>query len=240
MHSNYKQDEAAIRSIISNNASATDPDSAIHLITYYENKRTSQLIMKNSKVDSDPLKKHGLVYRIICPENGCNHSYIGMTTTRLSKRLSVHLQEGNFFQHFRQHHGVLQRPALLENTSIIDRDQDRCPLRLREALHIMKLKPTLNITQETLLLPTNVRRTRPLRNEETIPVGIPVRTPAGPATNHNPEIPVGAAENDSQTLPSQNPREIPAETPAATPANPTANENVGILDAAEDPVNPPP
>ena len=59
-----------------------------------------------------------------------------------SKRLSVHLQEGNFFKHFRQHHGVLQRPALLENTSIIDRDQDQRRLRLREALHIMKLKPT--------------------------------------------------------------------------------------------------
>ena len=88
MHSNYKQDEAAIRNIISNNVSATDPDSAIHLIIYYKNKRTSQLIMKNSpRMDSDPLKKHGVVYHIICPEKGCNHSYIGMTTTRLSKRL---------------------------------------------------------------------------------------------------------------------------------------------------------
>ena len=160
--------------------------------------------MKNSpQMDSDPLKKHGVVYCIICPENGCNHSYIGMTTTRFSKRLSVYLQEGNFFQHFRQHHGVLQRTALLENTTIIDKDQDWRRLRLREALHIMKLKPTLNITQETLLLPTNVRRTRPPRDEETTPVEIPVRTPAGPTTNQNPEIPVGAAENHNQTRPSQ-------------------------------------
>ena len=167
MENNYKQDEAAIRNIISNNVSATDPDSAIHLIIYYKNKRTSQLIMKNSpQVDSDPLKKHGVVYHIICPENGCNHSYIGMTTIRLSKRLFVHLQEGNFFQHFRHHHRVFRRPALLENTSIIDRDQDRQRLCLREALHIMKLKPTLNITQETLLLPTNICRTRPPRDEE--------------------------------------------------------------------------
>ena len=190
MHSNYKQDEAEVRSIISNNVSITDPDSAIHLIIYYKNKRTSQLIMKNSpRMDSDPLKKHGVVYRIICPENGCNHSYISMTATRLSKRLSVHLQEGNFFRHFRQNHGILQRPALLQNTSITGRDQYRCRLRLREALHILKLKLTLSITQEVLLLPTNVRRTRPPRNKEIIPVGIPVRTPAGPATNHNPEIP---------------------------------------------------
>ena len=109
----------------------------------------------------------------------------------------------------------------------------------------MKLKPTLNITQETLLLPTNICRIHPPRNEEIIPMGIPVRTPAGPATNHNSEIPVGAAENHSQTRPSQtrppqNPEEILAEVPATTPANPTANENAGILDAADNPVNHPP
>ena len=71
MHSNYKQDEAEIRNITSNNVSATESDSAIHLIIYYKNKRTSQLIMKNStQLDSDPLKKHGVVYHIIWPENG--------------------------------------------------------------------------------------------------------------------------------------------------------------------------
>ena len=98
----------------------------------------------------------------------------------------------------------------------------------------MKLKLKLNITQETLLLPTNVRHTRPPRDEETTPVVIPVRTPAGPTTNQNPEIPVGAAENHNQTRPSQNSRRIPAETPA----NPAANENSGIADAADNPINP--
>ena len=97
MHKDYKKDEAIMRRIISSNVAATDPDSEIDLIIYYKNKRTSQMLMKNSpRVDEDPMKKHGVVYRIICPENGCTHSYIGMTTTRLSKRLSVHLQEGNF------------------------------------------------------------------------------------------------------------------------------------------------
>ena len=106
----------------------------------------------------------------------------------------------------------------------------------------MKLKPTLNITQETLLLPTNIRRICPPRDEETTTVGIPVRAPVGPTTNQNPEIPVGAAENHnqirpSQTRPSQNSREIPAETPA-TPAIPAASEHAEIPDATDDPVNP--
>ena len=86
----------------------------------------SQMLMKNSpRVDEDPLKKHGVVYRIICPEDGCTHSYIGMTTTRLSKRLSVHLQEGNFHQHYTRTHGELLRTTLLQAISIRD-----CPREL--------------------------------------------------------------------------------------------------------------
>ena len=58
MHSNYKRDEAVLREIINNNVSATDPDSVVNLIIFYRNRKTSQLIMKNSPpADSDPLKK---------------------------------------------------------------------------------------------------------------------------------------------------------------------------------------
>ena len=135
MHKDYKKDEAIMRKIVSSNGAATDPDSEIDLIIYYKNKRTSQMLMKNSpRVDEDPLKKHGVVYRIICPVNGCTHSYIGMTTTRLSKRLSIHLQEGNFHQHYTRTHGELLRTTLLQATFIIDRDSDRRRLRLKEAL----------------------------------------------------------------------------------------------------------
>ena len=123
-HPNYKRDETALKEIINNNVSVMDPGSKLNLVIY-RNRKTSQMIMKNSlRTDSDPLKKHGVVYQILCPANGCNHSYIGMTTTRLSKRLAVHLQEGNFYQHFMQHHGGLQRPQLLQSTSIIDKDLD--------------------------------------------------------------------------------------------------------------------
>ena len=130
MHVNYKRDEVALKEIITNNVNVTDPDSVLNLIIFFKNKKTSQLIMKNfPQMDSDPLKKH----RILCPLDGCNHSYIGMTTTNLSKRLAVHLQEGNCYQHHVRNHGALQRPLLLRRTSIIDKDTDRCHLRLREA-----------------------------------------------------------------------------------------------------------
>ena len=115
MHQDYKKDEAIIRRIINANVAANDPDSEINLIIYYKNKRTSEMLMKNCPwVDKDPLKIHGVVYRILSPENCCTHSYIGMTTTKLSKRLSVHLQEGNFYQHFIRTHGELRNPPFIK------------------------------------------------------------------------------------------------------------------------------
>ena len=122
MHVNYKRDEAVLKEIININVSATDSDSVVSLIIFYRNRKTSQLIMKNSPpAESDPLKRHGVVYQILFPANGCNHSYIGMTATKLSKRLAVDLQAENFHQHYVRHHRALQRPLLLQNTMIIDR-----------------------------------------------------------------------------------------------------------------------
>lgn len=202
MHNNYKQDEAALRNIISNHVTTTDPEAKIDLIIYYKNKKTAELLMKNSpKVDRDPLKKNGVVYQIICPENGCNHSYVGMTTTRLSKRLSVHLLEGNFHQHYSTQHGNLQRNTLLQSVNIIDTEQDRRRLRLKEALHIMRLKPSLNVTQETLLLPTNIRRNHPV-NHAPAPVGIPVRPLQNPPPDRNPVA--GAPQGPAIRPPPQN------------------------------------
>ena len=184
-----------LKDINSNNVSATDPDSVVNLINYYRNRKTSQLKMKNSPaVDSDPLKRHGVVCHILCPADGCNHPYVGMTTTKLSKWLAVHLQEGNFHQHYVRNHDALRRPLLLQSTTILDKDEDRRHLQLREALHIMHLKPTLNITQETFLLPTNIKRHQLINNKEPAAEGITVRAPASPAN-------VKAAENPAAPNP---------------------------------------
>ena len=204
MHNDYKKDEAIMRRIVSSNVAATDPDSEIDLIIYYKNKRTSQMLMKNSpRVDEDPLQKHGVVYRIICPENGSTHSYIGMTTTRLLKRLSVHLQEGKFHQHYTRTHGELLRTTLLQETSIIDRDSDRRRLRLREALRILQLKRTLNVTQETLLLPTNIRRNRPTAETTPAAEGAAVRAPElrAPVVISANQQPLGRGDEASQNIP---------------------------------------
>ena len=166
------------------------------------------MLMKNSPgVDEDPLKKPGVVYCIICPVNGCTHSYISMTTTKLPKRLSVHLQEGNFHQHYTRTLGELLRPTLLHASSIIDRDSDRRQLRLKEALQVLRLKPTLNVTQETFLLPTNIRRNCPAAKtapaaEGTVVRGPePERAPAAISTNQRPGRREDAASQNVPDLP---------------------------------------
>ena len=119
IHVNYKRNKKAFKEIINNNVTATDPDFVLNLIIYYKNKKPSQEIIKNSpQTDSYPLKKHGVVYRILCLADGCSYSYIGMTITKLLKRLAVHLQEGNLYQHYVRNHGILQRPLLLWSTTI--------------------------------------------------------------------------------------------------------------------------
>ena len=200
MHSEYKNDETVLRNLINNNVSAVDPDSVVDLIIFYRNEKTSQFFIKNSPpptphthpANSDPLKRHGVAYCTLCPVDGCNHSHIGMTTTKLSKRLAVHLQEGNFFQRYMRNYEALRRPLLLQSTSILDKDQDCRCLRRRDALPFMRLKPTLNVTQETFFLPTNVRKNMPNNHEVIAAEGAIVCEPEGPSAaeiRENPAAP---------------------------------------------------
>ena len=155
-HLDYKKDEAALRNIIDNNVHTTNDDTSINLCIYYKNMKTSQLLMRNNPAPrKEDLKQHGVIYSFSCQERGCPSSYIGMTTTTLSKRLSCHLLEGAIKQHFENaHNRKITRKEIVTSTEVIDRAQDVRRLRYLEALHIIKRKPSLNTTQEAKDLPT--------------------------------------------------------------------------------------
>ena len=120
-----------------------------------------------------------------------------MSSTRLSKRVSVHLQEGAVYQHYlREHGGRMQRQELISNVKVLDNDLDRQRLRYKEALYILQLKPTLNVTQETLLLPTTIRREprhNPEGNADEQEYTPPQNLTAPPT--HNPPIQAPANHN---------------------------------------------
>ena len=49
----------------------------------------------------------------------------------------------------------------------------------------MRLKSTLIVSQETVLLPTTIRRNRPINNQDPVAVEIIMRAPEDPAVNQN-------------------------------------------------------
>ena len=158
-HHAHKQDEKAIREIISDHLKPTSDEDEIKLIIYYKNRRTSSLIMKNNPSPiQDMIRQRNVVYHFTCPIEGCPQDYIGMTTTRLSKRISCHVQEGAIHNHMsRVHNRRPTRDQLIQATKIIDRESDCKRLRFLEALHILEKKPSINRTDEPLLLPTTLQ-----------------------------------------------------------------------------------
>ena len=169
MSSRYKDDERAIRRIITDNVFSTDPDKKVSLIVYYKNKKTSNMVMKNNPapVSRDPLKRTNVIYHFKCLVQDCPDSYVGMTSMKLSKRISCHVQEGAIIKHYlEEHRRPPTRNDLISSIKIIGSAPDNRRLRILEALHILSVKPSLNVTQETFLLPTNIRQTLPTHPTE--------------------------------------------------------------------------
>ena len=110
---------------------------------------------KNPAPRPDMIKRRNVIYHYQCPVVRCSQDYIGMTTMRLSKRISCHLQEGAIFNHLQRHHNTrISREQLINSISIIDQECDPKRLRYLEAIHILEKKPSINCTDEPLLLPT--------------------------------------------------------------------------------------
>ena len=69
-----------------------------------------------------------------------------MTTTALSRRLTMHLQSGAPKKHSLQAHSkILTREMLVNNTKIIRSESNFTRLQILEALLIQKLRPQINI-----------------------------------------------------------------------------------------------
>ena len=159
----HKQEERIMKEIIHKNVKPTDPNTRINLQIYYRNKKTSQLLLRNNTApEAVKTQKSHVVYRFTCNRGNCEvlpASYIGMTTTTLSRRLSYHLNAGAPKQHLRSEHGItLTRKMLEENTEIIDTCNDVRRLPVMEALYIKEFSPTMNIQASDLQALPSMRR----------------------------------------------------------------------------------
>ena len=150
----WKKDEKVIRDIVRKNVKPVQPEHSIRLKIYYKTPRTSSLIMQNSQQNTTTLQQTNVVYRFKCSTGDCatrNVYYIGHTTTSLSRRLTMHLQDGGPKTHLRDHHGMrLTRDLLTANTIILARRHDKRRLAVAETILIRDTAPIINTQTKTL------------------------------------------------------------------------------------------
>ena len=149
MSPSYQVDEKVIQQIVHSNVKPTKEDTKLNLRVYYKNKKVRDLIMKNNiNKDDNKLKKTNVVYKYTCPHEDCRlhpQEYISLTTTTLSRRLTMHLREGAPQHHTSQtHHKKITREDLTSNTTIMKSTNCRRRLPVIEALLIRREKPALN------------------------------------------------------------------------------------------------
>ena len=88
-----------LKTLIHRNILPTDPNKKIKLITYYNKFKTSNLVIRNNSSPSiGVLQKTNVIYKFKCPLGDCisdnnnnNNIYVGLTSTTLSRRLTITL-----------------------------------------------------------------------------------------------------------------------------------------------------
>ena len=146
----YKADERALRSIVRRHCRPVTQGDQLQLIIFYQNPTTRSLLMKNNPTrDTDLLKQTNVIYSYKCTLGDCalrpNCNYIGLTTTSLSRRITMHLQSGGPKTHSDTHHGHrLTRQDMTKNTSILDECSDVRRLHMLEAVYIRDRDPLIN------------------------------------------------------------------------------------------------
>ena len=132
---------------------------------YYKNRKTSSLLLKNNTCPKpEGVRESHIVYKFTCPEGDCTPlgTYVGMTTTTLSRRLTLHLQQGGPKTHMRQHHRIeLRRDTVVSQTEILARETDPRRLAFLEALYIKDLQPSINNQVQDLAILPSMRTINP-------------------------------------------------------------------------------
>ena len=142
-----------MKTLIHKNILPTDPNKKIKLIIYYNKFKTSNLVIRNNSSPSiGVLQKNNVLYKFKCPLGDCisdnnNNIYVGLTSTTLSRRLTMHLSDtSSISQHLKKHScpTTQLRKILTDNTTILEHPNNKQKLQILEALYIRNLQPALN------------------------------------------------------------------------------------------------
>ena len=138
-----------MKSFVYNNTSCVNEKDELKLIIYYKTSNVKRTFSRNNETSKLPkLQRSHLIYEYKCFYVKCgrlNNSYVGMTSTTLSRRLTVHLQGGAPLEHTRRsHNGTLTRDVIVSNTNIIKSETDQLRLPVLKAAPIQSLVSTIN------------------------------------------------------------------------------------------------
>ena len=153
MNPQYKRDELLLKGIIKNHVNVKNPRDKLQLVIYYRSTKTRNLVMKNNLTPKvRDLAKTNLIYDFRCDVDECAHQinrsegqYSGLTTCTLSRRLTLHLQNGAIKQHFLDVHGrKITRKEIVDMTKARYYQSDFQRLEILEALIILFEDPLIN------------------------------------------------------------------------------------------------
>ena len=146
----YQDDEKALKTIVKRHCRPVSAGDKLKVVIFYRNPTTRSLVMHNNPTrDKSLLKDSNVIYSYKCSIGDCalrdNCKYIGYTTTTLSRRITMHLQNGGPKTHTETHHHQrLTRKHMVDNTTVIDRSHNRRELHVLEAIHIRDKDPLIN------------------------------------------------------------------------------------------------
>ena len=141
--------------MIHRNILPVDPNKKIKLIIYYDKLKPPTWSLKIIPLPRLGFckKKNNVIYQFKCPLGDCisdnnnNNIYVGLTSTTLWRRLTMHLSDKNSIaQHFKKHSCPTTelRKILTDNTTILEHQNNKQKLQILEALQIRSMQPTLN------------------------------------------------------------------------------------------------
>ncbi|KAG0720041.1 hypothetical protein GWK47_049321 [Chionoecetes opilio] len=123
-----------------------------------------RLLNRSRRRKTPHLRSHNQQFWIMCKRGNCEvlpSSYIGMTTTKLSRRLTCYLTSGASKSHLPVKHDIIiTRNFLEENTEMVDVCADARRLPISEALYIKDNNPKLNVQAHDLQALPSMRRTK--------------------------------------------------------------------------------
>ena len=149
MSTNHQAEEDAIKKIIKKDVQPAKENDQINLVIYYKSMKTSNLLIRNNENKKPTeLQSSHLVYEYTCKHRDCsslNSTYIGMTTTSLSRRITMHLSQGAIRKHHsEQHNAKISRQNITQNIVILHKEIDCKKLHILEALYIRDRNPSIN------------------------------------------------------------------------------------------------